>query len=402
VTSRPPGGDPPPALRRRLASDYVVFLIVQAIGIAKIATIAGPHEFRDLLIAADAGLDRGAFQDIPRGALEKVIRWAFEEQGLDAWRDDAGRWQRSRPEVDVFIDPASPSRDDEAGWSGYPGSEYFWESQAIWNRWQPDAEVEHQAPRPGCDNFLCVRIRHRGRHAVRTASVRMYYQRAVMAPIWPADGADRDRRSRWLAATPLQHGVSLGADGADSADAVFVWRPDVPGPWTFLAAVSAGEGDTADRAALDPAVASARALSAEDRALWALTPYDNNLAVRSIGSVPAGPATAVLSGVDPRVILTNPYQHRACTLRVVAELPSFLQERGWGAAIEPNARAVTLAPGETRQVTLRLRPGRDFAASEVPAALEARRLRIFSVDVSRAPIHADGIITGGLTYDFER
>ena len=400
---RAAGGDSPSPVRRRLASDYVGFLIVQAVGIAKIATIVGPREFRDLLIAADAGFDRGAFQDVPRGALEKVIRWAFEEQGLDAWRDDTGRWRRSRPDVDVFIDPAPASRDDHAGWSGYPGSEYFWESQAIWNRREPDAEVEHQTPRPGGDNFLCVRIRHRGRLAVPTASVRMYYQRAVMAPIWPADSADRDRRSRWLAATPLQHGVSLGADGADVADAVFVWRPDVPGPWTFLAAVAAGETDTADRAALEPAAASERGLAAEDRALWAVAPYDNNLAVRSIGSVPAeSGAAAVMSGVDPRVILTNPYRHRACTLRVVAELPSFLQERGWDAAIEPNARAVTLAPGETRQVTLRLRRGCDFAASDLPAALEARRLRIFSVDVSRAPMHTDGIVTGGLTYDFER
>jgi hypothetical protein len=109
-----------------------------------------------------------------------------------------------------------------------------------------------------------------------------------------------------------------------------------------------------------------------------------------------------MASIDPRVILTNPYRHRACTLRIVATLPAFLEERGWRAAIEPNARAVTVAPGETRQLTLRLSPGRDFATADIPAAVEARRLRILSVDMSRAPLDADGIVIGGLTYEFER
>ena len=67
----------------------------------KLEALEGPHELRDLLIAADAGIDRGAFEDIPRGALEKVIEWAFEEQGLDAWQDESGRWRRSSPAVDA-------------------------------------------------------------------------------------------------------------------------------------------------------------------------------------------------------------------------------------------------------------------------------------------------------------
>jgi hypothetical protein len=81
---RAAGGDSDDAARRRLASDYIIFLIVQAIGMAKIEALTGPREFRDLLITADAGIDRGRFQDIPRGGLGRVIEWAFAEQGLDA------------------------------------------------------------------------------------------------------------------------------------------------------------------------------------------------------------------------------------------------------------------------------------------------------------------------------
>lgn len=401
---RATGGDAVSAARRRLASNYVLFLIVQAIGAAKIEALEGPRALRDLLIAADAGIDRGAFQDIPRGALEKVIEWAFEEQGLDAWKDDTGRWRRSPPAVDVFIDPAPRTDESNTHWPGYPGSEYFWESAAIWNRLSQDEGMDHEPPRRGCDNFLHVRVRNRGRLAVCSAAVRLYYQPAVLAPVWHEGNTCPDHRQCWQAATPVRDTFPLPADSSAFTDAVFMWRPGAPGPWSFVAAVSSQQRDVADCCSLEtPDAADRPALGPQDRALWALAPHDNNLAVRSIAPAAGGAgASALTASIDPDLLLTNPYSHRACVVRVRIELPAFLRRLAWRASVEPTSAPITLPPGGDCRATLQITPGLDFRASDVPLAAAERRLRIVCLDVSHDPADAHGVIVGGLTYEIDR
>jgi hypothetical protein len=397
------GGDSISPTRRRLASNYVLFLIVQAIGAAKLETLQGPHEFRDLLIAADAGIDRGAFEDIPRGALEKVIAWAFEEQGLDAFQDESGRWRRSPPALDVFIDSAQPD-DNDGFWAGYPGSEYFWESTAIRNRLKPDGGVDHESPRPGGDNFLYVRIRNRGRLSVPSPSIQFYYQRAMLAPVWQAGSRRLPQRRRWRSATLAREMPPMPADSTVFQDAVFVWRPDTPGPWSFLAAVSARQGDAADCCSLEASDVEDRpAIGARDRALWALAPHDNNLGVRSIASAAGGAgARAFVNSIDPDLWLSNPYPHRACAVRVRVELPVFLSRLGWCASVEPPSEPITLPAGGDCRLKLRVTPGNDFGAADVPLGASDRRLRIFCVDVSHDPTDMEGIILGGITYEIDR
>jgi hypothetical protein len=398
------GGDSPSAARRRLASNYVLFLIVQAIGAAKLEALNGPHELRDLLIAADARIDRGAFEDIPRGALEKVIEWAFEEQGLDAWQDENGCWQRSPPAVDVFVDPALQPEANDDSWSGYPGSEFFWESPAIRNRRWPDGGGDHESPRPGYDNFLYVRIRNRGRLSVPSPSVQLYYQKAVLAPVWQGGNSRLSQRRCWRSAALAREMPSMPADSAAFQDAVFVWRPDSPGPWSFLAAVSARQGDQADCCSLEaPGIGDHSTIDARDRVLWALAPHDNNLAMRSIVSAAgSGGAKTFLASIGTDLVLSNPYVHRTCTVRVHLELPMFLSDRGWRASVEPTSDPITLSAGGHRRLKLQITPGRDFAPSEVPFSAEERRLRIVCSDVSVGPTDTHGIVLGGITYEVDR
>ena len=398
---RTAGGDSTSAVRRRLASNYILFLIVQAIGAAKLEALNGPHELRDLLIAADAGIDRGAFEDIPRGALGKVIEWAFEEQGLDAWEDETGVWRRSPPPVDVFIDSAPQLDVDDSGWPGYPASELFWESAAIRNRLRPDGGVDHEPPRKGCNNFLHVRIRNRGRLSVPPPSVSLHYQRAQLAPVWPGRNTSGHRRRRWRPAAPARDLFSMPADSAGFQEAVFVWRPDTSGPWSFLASVSATQGENADHCSLEPSHIDDRsAIAARNRVFWALVPHDNNLAVRSIAPAAGGAgAGALLASIDPDLLLSNPYSHRACALRVRVELPEFLSGRGWHASVE---EPITLPPGGDSNVQIQITPGADFTPSEVPLAASKRRLRIICADVSHDPADIHGIVLGGLTYEIDR
>jgi zinc metalloprotease ZmpB len=395
------GGDSTSSARRRLASNYVLFLIVQAIGAAKIEALTGPHELRELLIAADAGIDRGAFEDVPRGALEKVICWAFEEQGLDAWQDDTRRWRRSPPAVDLFIDPSPQLGDGAVCWPGYPASEFFWESTAIRNRLNPDDGIDHEEPRQGRDNFLYVRIRNRGRLNVPPPSIQVYHHETVLAPVWRDRNTCAARSGQWQQATPVRNTLPMPADSAAFQEAVFVWRPDAPGPWSFLAAVSATQSNAADCCSLDMPGVADRSMG-RDRALWALAPHDNNLAIRSMSSAAGGSgARAFADSIRPALSLSNPYSHRACTARVAVELPMFLKRRGWCASVEPTSEAIALPPGGDCKLELRLSQGKDFSASDVPLDASERRLRIICVDVSHDPTDIHGIVLGGLTYEID-
>ena len=181
-----------------------------------------------------------------------------------------------------------------------------------------------------------------------------------------------------------------------------MWRPDTRGLWSFLAAVSGSQGDVADRCSLERSdVADGSTIGARGRALWALVPHDNNLAVRSIASAAGAGARALVASIDPDLWLSNPYSHRACAVRVRVELPVFLSRLGWCASVEPSSEPITLPGGDCR-LKLRVTPGNDFAAADVPLRASDRRLRIFCVDVSHDPTDMHGIILGGITYEIDR
>ena len=144
-------------------------------------------------------------------------------------------------------------------------------------------------------------------------------------------------------------------------------------------------------------------MGARGRALWALAPHDNNLAVRSIAPAAGGAgARALVAGINQELSLSNPYSHRGCAVRVSVELPAFLRRLGWRASVEPTSESIPLPPSGDCSVTLQITPGSDFAASDVPLSAAERRLRVFCADVSHDPTDTHGIILGGVTYEIDR
>jgi hypothetical protein len=79
---RSTGGDSSYLDKRQLASRYLLMVMTHAMAALPIAstTLTTAPSYAAALMSADAGTP--TFQGIPGGAIGKVVRWAFEKQGL--------------------------------------------------------------------------------------------------------------------------------------------------------------------------------------------------------------------------------------------------------------------------------------------------------------------------------
>jgi hypothetical protein len=156
------GGDTSVATVRLRAADYVVYLIMRAIallGPASAVPCATADQLVSALIDADVGtlpVASGPLHDWVGGVAHKVVRWAFEAQGLYATTDplavvDAPGYP---PDVDIFIDNGRPPLEGKRGgympvsldWSGaHPP----WHATAITiNGGQVTVGVRNRGPNP--------------------------------------------------------------------------------------------------------------------------------------------------------------------------------------------------------------------------------------------------------------
>ena len=102
----------PDAPSRRKAADYTAYLIMKAIGLmppAFLAPLETPDQFVSVLIDADRSTlpaAAGPLQGRVGGWAHKVVRWAFEAQGLYATTDPLAVVDApgKPPDPDVFID----------------------------------------------------------------------------------------------------------------------------------------------------------------------------------------------------------------------------------------------------------------------------------------------------------
>jgi hypothetical protein len=126
---------------------------------------ATPDDWCARLMATDA-LD-WTTEGLVGGAYHKVIRWAFEAQGLfrapGAPTTDPGQ----PPQVDVYIDDGRgvylPHLDDFTG------------TADIWNRRFPDGGMTHEAPVAGFPGYVYVRVGNRGTDPATDASVKLFH-----------------------------------------------------------------------------------------------------------------------------------------------------------------------------------------------------------------------------------
>jgi hypothetical protein len=204
------------------------------------------------------------------GAVRKVVRWAFERQGLYA---PAGRWPWDAPglppPVDVFVEDGRHGE--------YPYA-------ARWHAGPPDLRVvspldaagADSPPRHGAPSHVFVRVRSRGGgQSPVTATVQAFAAPASAGP--PPWRLALDVPEAWV---PL--GASRTAvvpPGAFVDVGPFPWAPLTTGRHGLLACVDA-PGDRCN--ALAPLLACA----VGPTPLAQLVPFDNNIAYREVDVLP--------------------------------------------------------------------------------------------------------------------
>jgi hypothetical protein len=259
-------------VRRRAAAEYATYLIAYAIcslGPAIAVPAVDADAFADALMQADIGTwvlatpQQLAVAPMGRvgGTAHKVIRWAFEKQGLyvtpgaPPLADGSG----DPPPIDVYIE------DGRHGEYPYT-ADWLADPSAVWNRHQPDGGSVDQPPVANANNYVYVRVDNRGAQPAADAQVTVYV--ATQTPLWPDPAA-------WTKLQLAPGGTGQGpVPGAGSAVfGPYLWQPTATGSSMVLSAVDA----TGDLSNIDPASGTPCALSTG--LIEYLVPLDNNLAL---------------------------------------------------------------------------------------------------------------------------
>lgn len=371
------GGDSAEPAVREFAGRYVAYLILRTIaGLTHPTNPPNATVYASDLIAAELGDWTSAGQ--VGGCYWKVIRWAFEKQGLfqpastPKPNDDIG----PPPPVDVYIDDGRDGEYPYVAGDGYYSLQKFWETTDIWNRHHPDGKPAHQTPVVGRANYAYLRVKNRGTTTATDVTVRGWHSRPSAGLVWPDDWEPMTTTSRTVASLP---------PGGQTVVGPFEWRPRTTGHESMLMSVSA-PGDLANN---DPATGSPAA--AGPTPLWRLVPCDNNLGLRTVIPVPGGGHRHELVAAfrGRRFWASNPFAHTA-KMEVRAILPAFLTSRGWEARLDnPGGGSFSLGPRDTRVIRPRLISGQDFTALDVQAAGDV---------AIEFVVLADELVVGGLTY----
>ena len=273
------GGDHSDPALRTAASRYAAFIIFSAVGaLSRVAPPLDAEDFADDLMAADQSVDE--FEGLPGGTTHKVIRWAFERQGL--YQLDSAPTPTiqpgSPPEVDVYID------DGRQG--GYdPQSRFVFSSQDIWNRHTADGAAEHQQPVAGQLNFLYVRIRNRGPSDADNVVVNAYVT---------SDGGQRLWPDQWTALNPAPvAAMDVIAPHGESIVGPIHWTPANETSLALLASVSA-DGDASNADSVVQPIPVVR-----------LAHCDNNIAGRIMSIEPADGISEVTVEAQPQAIIPD-------------------------------------------------------------------------------------------------
>ena len=365
------GGDANDAARRRMAAREVAYLIIRGTGLlagSSITPTPNVGVWATKVMEADVGTAN--FEGYRGGAYHKVIRWAFEKQGLyqPPGAPSPVTQPGAPPAVDVYIDDG---RNGEYQWQ--PN---FWSTGDIWNRLAPDGGTAHQTPIVGITNYAYVRVRNRGTQAAANVVVRGFHCKPGAGLVWPGD---------WEPMTTAQVNVAGSIPPGGSAVAgPFQWTPEVEGHECLLMAASA----TGDPSNIDPG--SALPCAAGPTPEWRLVPFDNNLGQRNVAPVAGGGGLKGLlaSFHRRRFWVKNPFDRRV-KIELKPQLPKVLSERGWKVTFTGSTGGFSLAPGAEREVRVGLVAGREISPEDV----KADRTRAIEIQVV-----ADGAILGGRTY----
>jgi hypothetical protein len=262
--------DEPARPRRRAAADYVAYLIMRAIGLLGpvSATPSTPEVLAGALMCADAqtGLFTYGGQQRQGGAVRKVIRWAFERQGL--YQPPGTPFPRNGPgvpePVDVFLEDGRTGQYQHvADWQTRPGS--IWVRPATGPAGSADTP-----PATGQLHHVWVRAWNRGSAPAQQVAVTAHAAAGADTGVWTP--------ATWQKLSLPGGGAAPEATIAPGAFAdfgPFEWSPNGAGLHAVLVRVD-GPGD---RSVLYPP--SGLACAKGPTRVEDLVPFDNNVGYRS-------------------------------------------------------------------------------------------------------------------------
>jgi zinc metalloprotease ZmpB len=355
------GGDHANVARRNFASRVVTYLILRTIGNLTAATNPIDAEVWCEEMQ-DTDLENWTSEGLSGGAYNKVIRWAFEEQGS---------YSGNPPQVDVYIDD---------GRSGeYQFQAVHWHNTSMWNRNSPDGLSGHQNAVSGATNYMYVKVKNRGTSAASNVVVKGYHCLPGAGLTWPVD---------FTAMSPAA-GLSVSSIGANSSQEVtlgpFEWVPNenVYGhDCVLMIASAAGDPSNVDNFT-----------GTETIEEWRLVPHDNNIGQRNVTIVPGGGGgEALISAIDGAVFFAGNSFNRPARMELRVEMPKVLASRGWSLDLGDGGEAFRLKPGEKRRIRLKLVAGNPFTTDDIRSTGD----RDIKVD-----LYANDMVLGGMTYHLD-
>jgi zinc metalloprotease ZmpB len=348
------------------AAQTVAYLIFAAIG-QLVATTNNPEIFVTNLQNADKTTTD--FKGIPGGALHKVIRWAFEKQGLFQPGAQPGggnnvMTEGNPPEVDVYID------DGRNGEYTYLAN--HWSCQDMWVRRAPDGGNTHQHPLVGLTNYMYVRVKNRGMRTATNVRVDAYHCLPGSGLAFPDDWAPMA-----TATLPASGPIT---PGGQTIVGPFAFVPTQVGHECLLA-IAHADDDAGNDTTLTGTIPENR-----------FVPFDNNIGQRNVH-----PVLPTLRGLiallrKHLIVMRNPLR-QPVVAHLELELPRFLVRKGWTMrVVSEGGSKFELGPRNRREVILDLEPGEDFPPDEAKRAI-AEGDHLINVRY-----FIDGELSGGMTY----
>jgi hypothetical protein len=364
------GGDSTSLPRRQFAADSTVYLILRGVGQLTPATNPpsgpnGPVQWEQQLETADAGVwtRTNPAQVHAGGAYHKVIRWAFEKQGLFHALGDPKTVEGKPPAVDVYIDDGRHGE--------YPFQPNHWSCTDIWNRLTVgDGGGVHEEPEVGQINFAYVRIKNRGTQTATNIVVKGFHCLPGVGLEFPAD---------WLPmATPqLAAGNLAASDNVGAVVGPFQWMPSQVGHECMFFSVSAtGDPGNIDGHVVGPI------------GEWRLVPHDNNIGQRNVH--PVDNQLNLVKWENLPFWIRN-HGKVAVRLGVEIKLPDWLAKLGWKFDIpQITKERVSLKPGsKPLKVTISMTKGKPFDEKVLNKEMDH--------DIVVTVLH-DNAPVGGMTY----
>lgn len=339
------GGDAGNLSMKRFASRFTAYLILRTIGNltpfhatqTAATSLLRVAAFANEMISANLG--DWTSEGLAGGAYGKVIRWAFEKQGLyqAAGATPPFTTAGKPPAVDVYI---NDGRNGE-----YTYQPVHWANTNIWNRRAPDGGAAHQEPIVGATNYAYVKIKNRGTATATGVVVKGFHCQPGAGLTWPIDWKP-------MATPQLAAPNVAGNNAAEIVVGPFKWIPSQLGHECMMMVASAigdpsninnfGAGDTIPE--------------------WRLVPHDNNIGQRNVSPVAgAGGLKALIESLQGRVFnVRNPLSETADVTFEIA-LPKLLADNGVKIDVpETTNRFFKLQKGEARRVSLKVSGEKDM------------------------------------------